>query len=293
MYKNLHPGMIGIQGLSLAETIDLACEMDFTGVEIDIMEIRSLAAEKGVGYIRDLLNSSGRRAGHWLMLNDWKKSEAEWKQMLTDLPALAKLASVIGCTRSCTYFGSGSNERDYDENFQWHAERLRPVAAILNEYGIRFGMEFMGPISVRRDCRYEFIHTMGQMLSLAEEIGTGNAGLLLDSWHLYTSGGTADEMLAVPVERIVNVHINDAPAGLTIDEYADCDRRLPLETGVIDLAAFMRALQTIGYDGPVTLEPFSAELNALAESDPAAASGKAKAVMENVWALTAQPVHSD
>jgi sugar phosphate isomerase/epimerase len=32
---------------------------------------------------------------------------------------------------------------------------------------------------------------------------------------------------------------------------------LPMETGVIDLVGFMRALWEMGYDGPVMPEPFS------------------------------------
>ncbi len=33
-------------------------------------------------------------------------------------------------------------------------------------------------------------------------------------------------------------------------------RNLPGATGVIDIAGFLQALQSIGYDGPITPEPF-------------------------------------
>jgi sugar phosphate isomerase/epimerase len=55
----------------------------------------------------------------------------------------------------------------------------------------------------------------------------------------------------------VYVHVNDAPAGRPKDEMKDSPRELPGATGVIDIAAFLQALQEIGYDGPVTPEPFS------------------------------------
>ncbi len=43
----------------------------------------------------------------------------------------------------------------------------------------------------------------------------------------------------------------------------DNQRAMPGETGVIDIAAFLGELDSIGYDGPITAEPFSQELNAM------------------------------
>ena len=54
-----------------------------------------------------------------------------------------------------------------------------------------------------------------------------------------------------------------------------------METGVIDLPAFLTALDEVGYDGPVTTEPFDDELAAL---DGPAAVAKTKAAMERAWA---------
>ena len=62
---------------------------------------------------------------------------------------------------------------------------------------------------------------------------------------------------------VVVVHVNDAPAGVAVDEQLDQVRALPGETGVLDLAGFLQALREIGYDGPVTAEPFSQRLREL------------------------------
>ena len=50
-------------------------------------------------------------------------------------------------------------------------------------------------------------------------------------------------------------------------EYIDNDRRLPMETGVIDLGGFLKRLAALAYDGPVTPEPFSAT-GACSREDP-------------------------
>jgi sugar phosphate isomerase/epimerase len=119
-------------------------------------------------------------------------------------------------------------------------------------------------------------------MELAEAIGTGNVGLLLDSWHWYTSHGTLEELLQLSSKDIVHVHVNDAPAGIDVDKQMDNRRQLPVTSGVIDMKRFVNALVTIGYDGPVECEPFDQELR---EMDDGPAMRKTKNALDRVWAL--------
>lgn len=66
---------------------------------------------------------------------------------------------------------------------------------------------------------------------------------------------------------VVACDLNDAPAGIAVDDQKDSVRDLPATTGVIDRKAFLSALVRIGYDGPVRAEPFRAELRSLAPED--------------------------
>ena len=88
-------------------------------------------------------------------------------------------------------------------------------------------------------------------------------GFLLDSWHWYTAHETAEDVRRLRPQQVVDVHVNDAPAGVEIDEQLDNVRDLPGATGVIDIATFLSALQHIGYDGPVMVEPFSERVCAM------------------------------
>ena len=124
-------------------------------------------------------------------------------------------------------------------------------------------MTLRAPATSRAGKKHPFIHDMKGMLELADAIGTGNVGLLLDCWHWYCSRGTPDDILALRPEQVVHVHVNDAPAGVQIDRQLDHRRAMPAETGVIDVAAFLGALETIGYDGPVMAEPFSEKVRSL------------------------------
>lgn len=280
VFKNLSPGAIGIRGLSLAEAIDLAHKTGFGGIDFSIREAADLADEQGIDYVRDLFASAGVLPGQWGLPVAWNKDE-QWEQDLQQLPKLAALGRKLGCTRTATWCPSGSNDRPYKENFDWHVERFRPIAQVLADHGCRLGIEFLGPKTIRDRFQHTFIYTLGGMMELAAAIGTGNVGLLLDAWHLYTSGGTIDDLDTIHEEDVVTVHVNDAPEGVSLNEYRDNDRRLPMESGVIDLGGFVRKLRGMGYDGPVTPEPFSARVNAI--EDPIEAAALTAEYMDKLW----------
>ena len=196
------------------------------------------------------------------------------------LPAQAKLAQELGCKRSATWVPPGHNERAFAENFKLHVDRIGPAAKILADHGIALGLEFIGPKTLRKTFAHRFIYTMEGMLAMGTAMGTGNVGLLLDIWHLYTSHGSLDQVRELDASEVVVVHINDAPVGINVDEQMDQVRTLPGETGVLDIAGFLQALDEIGYDGPVTVEPFSKRVREMAASDAVAATAEA---VQKVW----------
>jgi sugar phosphate isomerase/epimerase len=109
---------------------------------------------------------------------------------------------------------------------------------------------------------------------------------VLDCWQWYTSHETAEDLGALRREQVTYLHLNNAPAGLEVDEQLDDRRMLPGATGVIDVATFLGALVSMGFDGPVTVEPFSAEVNAL---EPHARVRAAKGSLDATLALANVP----
>ena len=59
----------------------------------------------------------------------------------------------------------------------------------------------------------------------------------------------------------------DRPGGEHVVDQHDDVRHLPGESGVIDLVGFLQALNEIGYDGPVAVEPFDSALAALSPTE--------------------------
>lgn len=282
MFKSLSPGTIGIRDISLPGAIELARTAGFEGLDFNVREVADLARAHGVVYVRELFGNAGLRPGVWGLPVAWR-DDARWEENLRELPGLAAVAQQLGARRTSTWMLPFSDERDFPENFTWHVERFRPIAQVLRDAGIAFGIEFIGPKTLRAGHRYDFISTMDGLLDLARAIGTGNVGLLLDAYHLYTSGGQVADLDRIQAQDVVQVHVNDAIAGVARDEQLDQVRDLPMAQGVIDIGGFLRKLNQLGYDGPVTVEPFSKRINALAAHDPEAAARETAASLERSW----------
>jgi len=279
MFKNLSPGAVGIRA-SLPEAIKLAKAADFQGVEININEVAKLIGERSCEYVKQLFADNVLRPGGWGLPVDWRGNEAMYQEGLGQLPHLAQIGWRLGCPRVFTWILPYSDEMPFKENFNWHVARFQPIAAILKDYKCHLGLEFIGPKTLRIGHKYGFIYTMDGMLKLCDAIGTGNVGLLLDCWHWYTSHGTLNDLRQLASEQVVYVHVNDAPAGIPIDEQVDNVRCLPGETGVIDLVGFLKCLKEIGYDGPITPEPFSQKVRRMPAPEAAKATGEA---LNRVW----------
>lgn len=266
MYSALSPGAIHVRAGTLEEAIAAAKTGGFAGVEFNPAEVADLIATRGVENVRGLFERTGvRPAGFGLPL-DWRGEEAAWRAGLETLPRLAAAAQAIGGGRTMTWIMPCSNDLPFEENLGFHIDRFTPAAEVLAEHGCSLGLEFIGPRTLLRSRKYPFIHTMGGMLEMAAKIGP-NVGLLLDCWHWHTSGGTVEDLLLLKPKDVVYVHVNDAPRGVAMDAYVDNQRGLPGETGVIDIAGFLGALDRIGYDGPVTPEPFKGELKELPDDE--------------------------
>lgn len=283
MYTTIGPEALGIRGLSLAEAIDLTRESGFAALAFNARQVADAVDQQGAEAVRQMFADAGVRPGHWNLPVAWRDEEDRWQDDLRELPRLAAAARAIGAPRTATYMPSGSDERPYLENFDWHVARLRPIAEVLHAEGCRIGLEYIGPKTFRAAFRHEFIHTLPQTLELIAAIGVDNVGLMLDSWHLFASGGTLDDLDRLTNAQIVVVHVNDAPPGIPWDEQIDTVRALPMETGVLDLAGFMGKVQDIGYDGPVMPEPFSQRVSDLAATDPLAAAREAARSMNALW----------
>lgn len=266
----LVPGSIGVSVKTQRELNELAARHRFEAVEPRTEELAGLAAEPLAALLADLRDKKLVWAAAGLPV-DFRKDEQTFRDGLARLPRLAAALQRAGARRVGTWVAPCHEQLTYRANFALHTNRLREVARVLQDHGLRFGLEYVGTQLSLVGKRFPFIHTMAEARELLAEIGTGNLGLILDTWHWWTAGDTAADVLALTNAEVVSVDLNDAPKGIPKAQQRDNERELPVATGVIDTATFVSSLRKIGYDGPVRAEPFNKALNAL-DNEPACAA---------------------
>lgn len=262
-------GMIGVRATQ-KEAIDLAHAHGFESVEANGNFLASLNDEQ-VAELRADMKVKHVVFGWAGLPVEFRREETAFTEGLKGLPRIAAGLKRAGVDRVGTYISPGSSAMTYLQNFKQHAWRLGEAAKVLKDHGARLGLEYVGTKTSRDRSKFPFIHTMAEMKELIAEIGTGNVGLVIDSWHWWQAGDTAADILALKSQDVIAVHFNDAPAGVAKESQLDNRRELPMATGVIEAGAFLNALNQIGYDGPVCAEPFNQALNAL-DNEPACAA---------------------
>jgi len=258
MFRNLNTGVIGVKA-TLEETCKYARRHGFAGVDVAAAVVERL----GAGRVREILDEHGLRVGGYGLPWKWLGPEDEWLQGLHEAPRLLGLGQSIGAERTTLVVPPSSDDRTYLQNFEFHVRRLKPVAHVLEDYGFRIGLEFIGPQHLRRRRKYSFLFDVDSCLELCSAVNERACGLLFDVWHWYTSEGTFEQVKKLSDRRIVYIHVNDAPTGVDVADQVDNVRCLPMETGVIDAPALLRILAQNGCRAPVTVEPFSAHVQSL------------------------------
>ncbi len=277
-YKNLGPGHIGVKA-NQRQALEYAVKYGFDSITPNLGEFENKSSAEIRQWV-ETMKEKGVKYGTAGLPVEFRRDEDRFQKELSRLPKQAGVLKQLGVKRIATWISPGHRQLTYLQNFERHKRRFREVAKVLKDNGIRLGLEFVGPRTSRARSRFPFICTQLGMMELAEAIGTGNVGLLLDSWHWYTSHGTVEELLQLSSKDVVHVHVNDAPSGIPVDKQIDNRRRLPVTTGVIDLKGFINALVKIGYDGPVECEPFEQELRKMEDN---AALQKTIESLDRLW----------
>jgi 2-keto-myo-inositol isomerase len=129
--------------------------------------------------------------------------------------------------------------------------KLRKVADMAAERGVRLNLEFLGQSKVNG--------TMGTCIELVNATAHPNLGMLLDFCHYYVSASHIEELSLLASEKLFMVHVNDVrryPMEIVQNE----ERCFPGE-GRMDVAGMIDHLHTVaGYEGYYSVELFDREI---------------------------------
>src|SRR6476661_8952645 len=168
----------------------LAAKVGFPGTDVALAP----AMEAGASATRDLLAQLKVKPAVLDFPVEFRKDDATFEAGLPKLKEAAPFAAAIGCPRMVTYIMS-SSPIPKDELRRTYKARFTECARILAASNVRLGLEFLGPLHLRKAFPHEFIWRMNEMLAFAKECGP-NVGLLLDAWHWHHAGATTQDIIA-------------------------------------------------------------------------------------------------
>jgi sugar phosphate isomerase/epimerase len=184
-------------------------------------------------------------------LRDWW-AEADTRGARLEEDILFYLAGLLGGVQ----INVGLFEDVPDDVVKTSFRRLCNRAA---DHGLQIALEFMP---------YSALSTLERARQIVSDSGAPNAGVLLDAWHWHRAGGENGgdlaELLSLDPAEVASIQLNDAQAVAHPDQRHEGRhlRMLPGE-GVIDLGAFLGALQAVGIEAPIAVEVLSDDLDAL------------------------------
>ena len=265
MYASLNAKALGLP-LTPEETLDFAAEFGFEGVDLLLRDIHEAGVDPRI--LRRKMDDLGLRGGAFALPMNWRGDRETFKRDLASLPRFAETAATLGLFRTGTWvmpesprFEGSADETPSHlaEIARLHVERLGAIAKVLDRQGIRLGLEVIGVASSRTGSGLPFVHRLGDLDRILGAIWSvaPNAGILVDSFHLYAAGEPPEVALTWGANKVVWVHVADLPEGATRNREAiiDLNRGLPGENGAVETGALLRLLRENDYDGPVTAEP--------------------------------------
>jgi sugar phosphate isomerase/epimerase len=242
------------RGVDFAERVTAAAAGGFASIGLSTGEYAAaLAAGRSTDEMRALLDDHGLHVSEIEALRGWS---APHEPAYVELERLVvEIATELGPAHHVQVLGPFTG--DLDEG----AEAFAALCERLADHGLLAAIEFLPEMTNIPDA--------GVAMELVRRAGHPAGGLCVDVWH--HERGAADPALlrAIPAERVHAVQLDDGPRSrVDADYYTDCTqhRRVPGEGG-FDLVGFVRLLDDLGVDQPVSVEVLSAELQRLPSTE--------------------------
>lgn len=250
----------GISPWPLRDRVEAACDAGFTGFGFwmpdlfafddahDIEELAALLSDRGIVHAQFEMG-----VVPWWLQGAAGQAVTAWRdRMLRLVERLGVPDSHIKCVPDMAGGSVGLNE---------YAAGLHDLAAAAEKVGARHGIEFL-PFST--------ISTAREALALVDHADHPNAGIVVDSWHVFRGDADLDFLRTIPAGRLVTIELNDADAKVVGSLAEDTiNRRRFCGEGSFPLSEFLAAIDATGYSGAYSIEIISDEARSLTLKDAA------------------------
>jgi sugar phosphate isomerase/epimerase len=236
-----------IRPTPLLEKIAIAGKAGFGAIEPWNDEITDYLHHGGtIAELKQALADAGLKVKSVIALHGWVTAKgSEYQRVLDDCRRRMEQAACLGSP----YIVASPPQEVVD--LKLAADRFAELLAIGSAIGIIPSMEFLGFV--------DGIKNVASAWAVASGSGDPRATVVADVFHMIRGGGSIDDLLALPSNRLACFHINDLPAEPDPLTQKDEDRVM-LGEGIADLPRVIGNLHAIKYEGPLSLELFNRRL---------------------------------
>ena len=224
----------------LPEALAVAKRTGWDAVELRRIDfVRAREAGKTDADVWGWVKASGLAVACVGVEMGWLHAEGQERARLLGVFAEScATAKAFGCPRVMSAVGPGQGEPAAS------AASVREAAGIAQALGVRLAFEFAYSAAQ--------LNTLARMRELLARAGHPGVGLLLDTYHIVRSGGTARDVEDVAPSEIVYVQFSDVPKGALDPKQAL--NRLPPGQGAVPFRELFGAIVAKGYTGPFSYE---------------------------------------
>jgi sugar phosphate isomerase/epimerase len=226
------------------ERVEVAAKAGFTGMgfwHADILEIRK---KHSFAEMKSILDANGivNVEVEWLL--DWFCTDAR-RAASDEIRALLLDAAEVLRARHIKVADLGNDCADIAQMTEAFAPLCRQAA----DRGTNVLFEML-PAQISR------APSLDHVLSITRGAGAANGGIMLDNLHLLRSGIGSEEIVAkLKASDLIGVEINDGTLAMPLNfQDSVVNKRLLPGDGEFDIAGFLHALWSVGYDGPIGVE---------------------------------------
>jgi 2-keto-myo-inositol isomerase len=174
-----------------------------------------------------------------------------------ELEPLAELALKIGVSAVVLCpVNDASDTRSEAERFRGLLSNLKAFAPVLQDNGLVGLLEPLG-------FRHSALRSFTTALRAIGESGAACYRCLIDSFHFAIGPERFEDLPELPAAMIGLVHLSGVETATPLSDLTDADRVTVGQEDRLESLELLAALRRNGYEGPVSLEPFSPELQTL------------------------------
>ncbi len=248
----LNTSSIRGQGLSLAEELQVAAKAGYQAIEPWVAEIEQFVQQGGrLADLKRQIADLGLSVESSVGFSEWVTEAAEQPEGLEPWKRDLELVAQIGAKRIAAPPTGAIHQAE--KNLLKVAARYRRLLELGRLFGVVPQVELWGRT---RWGHCQTLSRMGESAYVLVETGDPDACALLDVFHIYTGGSPFAGMRQFCGASLPIFHLNDYPADPPREVLTSADRVYPGD-GVAPLRTAIRDLQSIGFEGVLSLELFN------------------------------------